>query len=74
MRIRLAAPVAALTLLITLTVTPLAQSPAPAREIANVAAFAQLYGVVRYFYPGDTAAELDWDRSEVRMRTLPRPQ
>jgi hypothetical protein len=35
---------------------------APRREIENVAAFTRLYGVVRYFYPGDAAAALDWDR------------
>jgi hypothetical protein len=51
-----------------------AQTPgAPPREIENVAAFARLYGVVRYFYPGDTAAALDWNRFVVqgvaRVRT-----
>ena len=35
------------------------------REIDNVAAFARLYGVVRYFYPGDAAAALDWNRFAV---------
>ena len=34
----------------------------PVREIDNVAAFARLYGVVRYFYPSDAAAGLDWNR------------
>ena len=34
-------------------------------EIENVAAFARLYGVVRYFYPSDTAASLDWNRFAV---------
>lgn len=38
---------------------------APQREIDNVAAFARLYGVVRYFYPSDAAAELDWNRFAV---------
>jgi len=61
-RTRLAAPVAAVLLLLALAVAPHAQSPPQAREIANVAAFARLYGVVRYFYPSDTAAGLDWDR------------
>ena len=37
----------------------------PRREIANVAAFARLYGAVRYFYPSDAAASLDWDRFAV---------
>ena len=27
--------------------------------------FARLYGVVRYFYPSDTAAGLDWNRFAV---------
>jgi hypothetical protein len=35
------------------------------REIENVAAFTRLYGVVRYFYPSDAAASLDWDRFAV---------
>lgn len=43
-----------------------AQAPADARrEILNVAAFARLYGVVRYFYPSDAASALDWDRFAV---------
>jgi hypothetical protein len=39
--------------------------PAVAQETAPVAAFARLYGVVRYFYPGDAAAALDWNRFAV---------
>jgi hypothetical protein len=39
--------------------------PAPCREVTNVAAFARLYGVVRYFYPSDAAAALDWERAAV---------
>ena len=43
------------------------------REIDNTAAFARLYGVVRFFYPSDAAADLDWDRFAVagvaRVRT-----
>jgi hypothetical protein len=31
----------------------------------NVAAFARLYGAIRYFYPSDAAAALDWDRFAV---------
>ena len=37
----------------------------PPREIEKVAAFARLYGVVRFFYPSDAAAELDWNRFAV---------
>ena len=31
----------------------------------NVATFARLYGVVRYFYPSDAASSLDWNRFAV---------
>jgi hypothetical protein len=31
----------------------------------SVAAFARLYGVVRYFYPSDAASSLDWNRFAV---------
>ncbi len=40
-------------------------STAPPPEIGNVAAFARVYGVVRFFYPSDAAAELDWNRFAV---------
>ena len=40
-----------------------AQAPRP--EIETVAAFARLYGVLRYFYPSDAAATLDWNRFAV---------
>src|SRR6266545_2938 len=52
----------AVTMGITAAAAPKAAEPASDREIAAVAAFARLYGVVRYFYPGDTAATVDWDR------------
>lgn len=39
--------------------------PYPEHEVANVAAFARLYGVARYFYPSDAAAKLDWNRFAV---------
>ena len=35
---------------------------APQQAVDNAVAFARLYGVVRYFYPGDAAASLDWNR------------
>lgn len=45
------------------------------REIDNVEAFARLYGVVRYFYPSDAAAGLDWNAFAVhgvaRVRLAP---
>jgi hypothetical protein len=45
-------------------------APAPppvvaAREVENLVAFARLYGVVRFFYPSDAAASLDWERFAV---------
>ncbi len=54
-----ALPVAATVLLTA------AAAPGPSREIGNVAAFARLYGVVRFFYPSDVAADLDWNRFAV---------
>jgi Peptidase family S41 len=33
--------------------------------VANLHAFARLYGVVRWFHPSDAAAVLDWDRFAV---------
>jgi C-terminal processing protease CtpA/Prc len=33
--------------------------------IANLHAFARLYGVVRWFHPSDAAATIDWDRFAV---------
>lgn len=57
-----------------------APAPAPAAalapaagELANVAAFARLYGVVRYFYPSDDAAALDWNRFAVLGVSRVRP-
>jgi hypothetical protein len=50
----------ALVALATLTA-----SQAVAQEIDNVAAFARLYGVARWFYPSDAAASLDWNRFAV---------
>jgi hypothetical protein len=35
-------------------------TPGPAHK--RVVAFARLYGVVRYFYPGDAAQQIDWNR------------
>lgn len=64
---------AAVTIPLTLAVMPRAQPSTPAREIDNLVAFARLYGVVRYFYPGDTAARLDWDRFAVYGAGVVRP-
>jgi hypothetical protein len=50
-----------LGLLLALALFECASARAPLQEIENAAAFARLYGVVRYFYPSDAAASLDWD-------------
>ena len=52
---------------ITLAATALsAQTPRAAQqEIDHVSAFARLYGVVRYFYPGDAGVTVDWNRFAV---------
>jgi hypothetical protein len=50
----------ALILAATVLGAPSAQS-GNTREVENVAAFARLYGVMRYFYPSDLAARIDWD-------------
>jgi hypothetical protein len=42
-----------------------AATDAAVGQIDQVAAFARLYGVVRYFYPGDAAQTIDWDRLAV---------
>lgn len=39
-----------------------AVTDANARRVANLHAFARLYGVVRWFHPSDAAAAVDWDR------------
>lgn len=39
-----------------------AVTDANARRVANLHAFARLYGVVRWFHPSDAAATVDWDR------------
>src|SRR5882672_1510361 len=38
---------------------------ATARRIANLHAFARLYGVVRWFHPSDAASAIEWDRLAV---------
>ena len=54
------------TLLLVLVAVSAGQSTQDLdRDVMNVAAFARLYGVVRYFYPSDTAAAIDWNRFAV---------
>src|SRR6185503_18343722 len=44
------------------TVRTTSLNSATARRVANLHAFARLYGVVRWFHPSDAAAAVDWDR------------
>lgn len=53
-------PLAIAALLLASGVLQTAVPSTTSRE--NLAAFARLYGVARYFYPGDAVASLDWDR------------
>jgi C-terminal processing protease CtpA/Prc len=39
--------------------------PAAPDRVANLHAFARLYGVVRWFHPSDAAAVIDWDQFAV---------
>ena len=43
-------------------VTPI---PSARQELANLRAFARLYGVLRFFHPSDEAATIDWNRYAV---------
>jgi C-terminal processing protease CtpA/Prc len=38
-----------------------AAAPLTERSVENLVAYAQIFGVVRYFYAGDAAATTDWD-------------
>lgn len=48
-------------------------STVSAAEIANVRVFVRLFGVVRYFYPSDSAAGIDWNRYAVYGVSRVRP-
>jgi hypothetical protein len=52
---------------VTLAATALSAHTPPVaqQEIDHVAAFARLYGVVRYFYPGDSGVTVNWNRFAV---------
>lgn len=51
--------------LLVLALGTTSSSQTSRRELENLAALARLYGVVRYFYPSDAAAALDWNRFAV---------
>jgi hypothetical protein len=42
-----------------------AKAPSPADTVANLRAFAKLYGYVRFFHPSDEASSIDWERFAV---------
>jgi hypothetical protein len=46
---------------------------AQSRDVENVAALARAYGAVRWFYPSDAAAALDWNRFAVYGVSRVRP-
>jgi hypothetical protein len=50
------------SLLLALVVAGFLHGDGRDRSIRNLDAFARLYGYVRFFYPGDEAAALDWER------------
>lgn len=45
-----------------MTVSAQAHEAYAAPQVQRAAAFARLYAVVRYFYPGDSAQTIDWNR------------
>ncbi len=49
----------------TSTAPATAPTPAPDRRVANLRAFAVLFGYVKYFHPSDEAAATDWNRFAV---------
>ncbi len=67
-------PIAAILATVTVLAVP-ASAGALRQEIENAAAFARLFGAVRYFYPSDAAAGLDWNRFAVhglkQLRAIP---
>jgi hypothetical protein len=55
-----------LLIVLGLLCAPLAaQTAQPTTSGADVAAFARMYGVVRYYYPGDAVQGLNWNRFAV---------
>ncbi|MBZ4188501.1 S41 family peptidase [Niabella beijingensis] len=52
-----------LLFLLKITLTGCAQKTTP--EVRNAAAFAKLFGYVRYFHPSDEAASIDWNKFAV---------
>lgn len=50
----------------------LAPRPISVRGLANLRAFARVYGLLRWFYPGDAAAAADW--TSVALAGIPRAE
>ncbi|MCX6842520.1 MAG: S41 family peptidase [candidate division WOR-3 bacterium] len=49
-------------LLVLFAAVAAAKAPSPVDTVANLRAFAKLYGYVRFFHPSDEASLIDWDR------------
>lgn len=54
-----------LLLCITIITQPVFSDSPALTDIRKLETFARLYGYIRYFYPGDEAAETDWERFTV---------
>lgn len=55
-----------MSLLVFFSILPVcAEENETGATIKNIEAFARLYGYVKYFYPGDEAANTDWDHFAV---------
>ena len=65
------------TLTALLVTAAVGASPAPPTDTEKLAALTRLYGVVRWFHPGDSAQEIDWNRFAIhacrRVRAARRP-
>src|SRR5512138_3852674 len=51
--------------LVAVLVGMAAGAPGQADTVANLRAFAKLYGYVRFFHPSDEASSIDWNRFAV---------
>ncbi|MCP5103003.1 MAG: peptidase S41 [bacterium] len=51
-----------LTIFVLLTTVSFSNKSPEDQRVKNMKTFARLYGYVKYFYPGDEAASMDWDR------------
>jgi len=49
-------------LMVLLVVSGCSRQTSADQRVGNIETFARLYGYVKYFYPGDEAAAMNWDR------------